>query len=177
MPDLTIAQWEAVTASAAPKGAKSAAQVMTEQVLLSVRLIRGLDGNVYAVEHASSLALPLRGNGGLRQKVQRDYFAATKKVASSQALTDCISQLEAEGAVAERVQVATRVARFAEGVIVDLGRTDQQVVQITRQGWELRKLSPDDPLFRRPPPGAPGPHALALEWRAGRSVVGAERQE
>lgn len=147
---LTPEQLVALDKAVGEKPAVPAAKAMVSFVLDTMDLVRSEDGNVYAVPDGSTLAIPLRGTGGLRQKVQRDFFNTTGRVPSQQALADCLSQLEAEGAEATIVPTYTRVAPLGAGVLVDLGRPDQQVVHITEAGWVVRALTAGDPLFRRP---------------------------
>ncbi len=118
--------------------------------LTEFSFIHGLDGDCYAVPtDGVGLAQPLRGEGSIRQQLARNFHTATGQVASANALTDALVVLEAGVDTADRQPVYQRVAPTPDGVLVDLGRHDRLMVEVTAAGWRIRPLAAGDPLFRR----------------------------
>ena len=110
-------------------------------------------GEPFAVQawDAPSVAIPLRGTGGLRQRLAADLAtaAAGQFGASNEALSAVLNM--AEGAATQTSRVAAgalRVARSKDGVIVlDLGRADGLAAWVNAGGWGLTTRPPV--LFRR----------------------------
>lgn len=113
------------------------------------RLFMGTDNRPYAVEHdGPRIALPLRGQTGVRTALARAFTDATGgAVASQPALTDAVTVLAGRAADTDHEPVHLRVADHAGGIVVDLGTPDGACVVATADGWEVRPVAPV--LFRR----------------------------
>jgi hypothetical protein len=128
----------------------------------SYRLIQGIDGRAYAVDKGGpSVALPLRGRDGLRQRLARTYYAHTGTAASSSALADALTVIEGMAAETGAEPVGLRVAAHDDAVVLDLGDPTGLAVLIQPGRWHLLDVSPV--LFRRtaltnalPPPADTG---------------------
>lgn len=111
-------------------------------------VVKSQEGQTYAVA-SPPFAVPLRGAGGLRSALYLEGHAQSGRVPSNAALTDALALLEARADAAEVVEVSQRVAQTASGILIDLGRDDRQLVEVTAQGWTTRGGHHDDPLLRR----------------------------
>jgi hypothetical protein len=128
----------------------SAAADCVELALHEYKFTRGLDGQVYGVAKSGPpLAMPL--SRGLKSALAAAFYDGTGQVVSGQALGDALRVLEAKAAGSEPCGVFQRVAPVAGGIVLDLGRSDHQVVEVTPSGWTVRPLRPEDPLFSRTP--------------------------
>ena len=126
-----------------------AAQLVTRAQEQSI-FIRGLDGQVYAVPRGGlGLAQPIRGAGSFREHLARDFFEATRLVASANAKTDAMAILAAGADETDPRPVYQRVAPLPGGLLIDLGRSDQQMVEVNSNGWTVRQLQAGDPWMKR----------------------------
>jgi len=114
-------------------------------------------GRPYAVPvDGPRVAQLLRGHGSLRADLARRYHQATGRVAGGQALSDALCVLEGNAQQADPVELHLRVARWQDGLVVDLGAPDGQVVHIGPAGWQVLDTTPG-PLFRRTAASQPLP--------------------
>ena len=133
---------------AGKKAAVSAQLVVLAQEQAS--FIRGEDGRTYAIpREGPGLAQLLRGEGSFRRHLSAAFYRSTGQVANANALGDALLVLEAEAEDTDTQPVFQRLAPTARGVLIDLGRPDQQVVEATAVGWQVRPLQVGDPLLRR----------------------------
>ncbi|MEU2162412.1 ATP-binding protein [Streptomyces sp. NPDC019208] len=107
------------------------------------------DGRPYGVKQAGpNIALPLRGKAGLRSQLAHIYTDSNGgSVPSQSALADAMTVLEGVAAAADPRVPHVRVARHADGVVVDLATAEGRCVVITPDGWSRAARSPV--LFRR----------------------------
>jgi hypothetical protein len=134
--------------------------------------------------HGPYLARMLRGGqASLRAELAATYAELHQRAPSSGALADAMLVLEGRALRATPAELALRVARHPDGLVLDLGDPTGRVVVLTPRGWELAERSPV--LFRRtkltsalppPPPGGdlnelqalvnltPASWPLALAW-------------
>ncbi|MFJ8687183.1 hypothetical protein [Micromonospora wenchangensis] len=111
----------------------------------------GLDGEPYAVPLAgpgSSIALPLRGKTGLKQRLGVLLWDARGKVPSGQATSDALNVLEGKALDKPRQRVSLRVERDGDRLLIDMGNADGQIIQVTGDGWKIVR-SARPALFRR----------------------------
>jgi hypothetical protein len=94
-----------------------------------------------------SVLIRLRGNSGLRQRLAADYFRATGKAATSNALADALGVAEGMSYGKKPVTPSLRIARHGDELFLDLGRPDGAAVLISAHGW--RVVSRPPVLFAR----------------------------
>ncbi|WP_426520523.1 hypothetical protein ACPPVQ_08410 [Diaminobutyricibacter sp. McL0618] len=113
------------------------------------RTVRGTDSKKYAIAKTSpGIALPLRGDGGMREQLGGEYFRIHDQAVPPAALDAALLTIEANAARAEAVDVFIRVGATASGaVVVDLGTPDGRAVIADAAGWRVEANSPV--LFRR----------------------------
>lgn len=122
------------------------------------RPLLGDDGQPYAVaKRGANIALPLRGNGGLRTQAAKMYADETRGTApSGSALTDALTVFSGLAEQCEPEPIHLRVARLSDGrIVVDQGTADGRCIIIGPDGWRKEKRSPV--LFRRTRLSAPMP--------------------
>jgi hypothetical protein len=108
------------------------------------------DGEPFAtgIYDAPTVAIPLRGRSGLRQRLAADMYELLERQPSSEALSTALLTIEGLCSQPPARRAALRVARAGDGnIILDLGRRDGQVAVIWPGGWELCPSAPV--LFRR----------------------------
>lgn len=133
---------------AAPEGKRSQSTELCDLARASYRIGRSTDGKAFAVEtDGPNIMVALRGSGGLRERLAREYRTLRGKVPSQQALTDAIGAIEADAQDAKPEQVYLRVARHKEALILDLGDNTGRAVSITDDEWKVIDRSPV--IFRR----------------------------
>jgi hypothetical protein len=98
---------------------------------------------------APGLAQPLRGEGSFRKQLASTFYDQTGQVASANALSDALVVLDAQADLTDPQPVFQRIAPARDGVLLDLGRPDLQVVEVNQAGWQVRPLAAADPLLRR----------------------------
>lgn len=100
---------------------------------------------------APSVAVPLKGTGGLRQRLAVDMLDVWRVLPSQEALTAVVSMVEGMCAqVGDSHKTALRVARANDGsIVLDLARRDGLVVMVNGGGWQLCDRAPHPVLFRR----------------------------
>lgn len=104
-------------------------------------LIRTRAGDPYAVDihRAPSVAIPLKGPGGLRQRLAVDMLDVWRQMPSQESLSAVIGLIEGMCAQAPAAsKTALRVARAGDDIVLDLARLDGQVVVINGGGWDVR---------------------------------------
>jgi hypothetical protein len=170
---LTWKQFSTIKAGAAPAtpggaapaetGSKrSAADQLLDQVdAADVELFSTSDGTAYADIRDGATRQTL----GLRKREFKDwltnqYYSATKKSASADAITQAISTLEAKARFqGEKRAVFIRSAALDGAVYLDLGDDSWGVVEISATGWQLVYDAPV--RFRRPSGQLPLPTPIA----------------
>ncbi len=158
---MTPRQEQELRAALPDKIRQSVASQLVALALADSDFIRGLDGQPYAVaKEGPSLAQALRGEGSYRKHLAARFYAATGQVANANALSDALLVLDARADEREPQPVYQRVAPTGNGVVLDLGRPDHLVVEITAQGWSCRTLTGSDPLFKRTRQMQPMPEPL-----------------
>lgn len=126
----------------------SQATRLVELANAGYRTVAGDDGKTYAVAlDGARIALPLRGENGLRLRLASAYYAETGSAAGSSALADALTVLEGQAMDTTTEPVALRVARHENSLVLDLGHPDGQCIVITPGEWHLEPESPV--LFRR----------------------------
>lgn len=149
----------------------STAQQLVALAMRDNRVLRGRDGATYAVlTDGGPFAQALRGEDSFRRQLANRFYAETGKVANSSALADSLLVLEGQADQTDPVEVYQRLAPIEGGVLLDLGRADQALVEVTSQGWTVRAGSSGDPLFKRACTMGPMPEpvrggALRPLWR------------
>lgn len=122
------------------------------------RPLLGDDGQPYAVKKfGANVALPLRGNGGLRSQAAKMYADATRGNApSGSSLTDAITVFTGLAEQCEPEKIYLRVARpDDQTIVIDQGTSDGRCIIVDQDGWRLASRSPV--LFRRTRLTAPMP--------------------
>jgi hypothetical protein len=148
----------ATTAAGGKKKGPSAASRLVRMARAEYRFVVSTDGRPYAVAlDGPALALPLRGRGGLRQRLARRYADTFEgEVASQASLADTMTVLEGIAEDTDPVPVHLRVGPDGDGgVVVDLGTADGRAVTVSSGGWRVVGRSPV--LFRRSGAMAPMP--------------------
>ncbi|MGI8446060.1 MAG: hypothetical protein ACR2MP_02515 [Streptosporangiaceae bacterium] len=145
------------SAEAAEGRGPSQASVLVQIAGERYRLLQGDDGQPYAVSrNGPNIALPFRGSSGLRTQLAKVYAdQCGGGVPSSSALTDALTVLTGRAETAEPEPVALRVARYGDGIVLDLGTANGRCVLIRPGGWRAESRSPV--LFRRTRLTAPLP--------------------
>jgi hypothetical protein len=78
----------------------------------------------------------------LTADLSRLYFLAKRRVPGPGAVSDALRILDAMARESEPVQVALRVARHRERIIVNLAADERQSVVVGKGGWKQRRRSP-----------------------------------
>lgn len=126
----------------------SQATRLVELANAGFRTVAGADGKTYAVALTGPrIALPLRGENGLRLHLASAYYAETGSAAGSSALADALTVLEGQAMTTTPEPVALRVARHENTLVLDLGHTDGRCIVISPGEWHVEPESPV--LFRR----------------------------
>lgn len=137
-----------------PNQATVILQLLREQY----RPLLGDDGQPYAVKKfGPQIALPLRGNGGLRSQAAKMYADATRGNApSGSSLTDAITVFTGLAEMCEPEKIYLRVARpDDQTIVIDQGTADGRCIVVDQDGWRAASKSPV--LFRRTRLSAPIP--------------------
>ncbi len=113
------------------------------------------DGEPMAVARPGPpVALPLRGERGLRAALAHRFAEEAGRVPTAAALTDVLSVLEGRALTAPRREPALRLARWQDpttgeaAIVLDLGRADGLAVVIRPGRWEVTP-TPDGIIWRR----------------------------
>lgn len=108
-----------------------------------------LSGEPYAVPKIGpGVATMFRGGRtSLRAELSALFCERESRAPSASALADAMLALEGMAQRLEPTELALRVAMNGSNVVLDLGRTDGEVVVITPHGWHVTTDSPV--LFRR----------------------------
>ena len=135
----------------------SQASVLVKIASERYRLLLGDDGQPYAVSISGpNIALPFRGNSGLRTQLAKVYAdQCDGGVPSSSALTDALTVLTGRAENSGPEPVALRVAPHEDGIVLDLGTPDGRCVVVRPGSWTAESRSPV--LFRRTRLTAPLP--------------------
>ncbi len=134
------------------KKAPAVSKQLVDLALTRFSFVRGTDGQPYAVCEDNPLVRPLRGEDSFRRYLASWQYSETGNVPSQGALADALLVLEGTADDTDPVEVYQRVAPLAQGgVLIDLGRRDEQIVEVTAQGWCVRPLQAQDPLVKRSP--------------------------
>ena len=144
-------QWKKALDAAKDNLSKIPQQVALMAIALdNYRLVRDMAGELFAVDRhrAPGIAIPLKGKGGLRQRLSADLLMLTSRTASNEALSMVMGASEGLASQAERTRTYLRTARLDDGrIALDLGRDDGLAVLCGPGGWELSTRS--TVLFRR----------------------------
>ena len=126
----------------------------TELVALAAaryELGMGVNGEPFAVARPGQgpyVARMLRGGqASLRAELAATYAARFDRAPSSSALADALLVLEGRAMGVDPAELALRVARHGDGLVLDLGDPSGRVVVADPGGWRLEERSPV--LFRR----------------------------
>ena len=94
------------------------------------------------------IALMFKGaRDALRSTLAKEFRQRHGKTPSATALADAMMALQGEALDADPEPVHLRVARHGDGIVIDLGRQDGQVVLVRPASWEVLDRSPV--IFRR----------------------------
>jgi len=120
-------------------------------------LRRDSAGQAQAVSYdVPGVAIPMKGTGGLRQRLAYDMWDLEKRQPGQEALSTVLGTIEGMAAGAAQVQPALRIARTPDGnIALDLGRPDGAAVLLNGGGWEVTARGAA--LFRRSAAIAPLP--------------------
>lgn len=142
------------TADASPP---SQATQLVDMAMARFRIVKDESGLVYAEDHhRPGIAVPLRGNGGVRQELSSAFYAATGRAATGAALADAVTVLEGEGMRCDPVPVFLRSGQLPRGTrLLDLGTEYGSTVALDADGWRIADTPPA--LFRRSALTAPMP--------------------
>jgi len=150
---MTPVQEAELAAALTDRAASKKPSVSAQLVALAMTracFIRGEDSQTYAVAlDAPGIAQPLRGEGSFRKQLSSSFYDETGQVASANALSDALVVLDARADLTDPQPVFQRVIPTEDGVLLDLGRPDLQVVEVDEVGWRVRPLAAGDPLLRR----------------------------
>jgi hypothetical protein len=165
-------------------GEASGKQSPQPEVLLAIvadnyYLGRTPAGEPFAVDlrRAPSVAIPLKGRDGLRQRLAVDMFTLTGKAPSQEALSTVAAM--AEGICAQQPHpfaAAYRVAAGGGGIVLDLGRADGTAAVVTPSGWELTGRPPSRPRPRINSGAVHGQPAHAPADPVGQAIRGRDQQ-
>ena len=150
---MTPVQEAELVAALTDRAASKKPSVSAQLVALAMTracFIRGEDSQTYAVAlDAPGIAQPLRGEGSFRKQLSSSFYDETGQVASANALSDALVVLDGRADLTDPQPVFQRVIPTEDGVLLDLGRPDLQVVEVDEVGWRVRPLAAGDPLLRR----------------------------
>lgn len=127
------------------RGPESVATQLVRLATEGYRFLCDDTGRAYAVPlDGPAIARPIdAGAGGLRAELARDYYERTGRAASKTALADAANALTGMAARAPAEPLGLRsVVVDPATVLVDLGRPDGAVVEVTPAGWRLLDRSP-----------------------------------
>lgn len=149
-------------------GRDSQASRLVALALDLFRFVQGTDGRPYAVPAGGpNVAVPLRGDKGLRQRLAKEFYARTSTTPGGTALADALTVIEGRASDEPEVPIWLRVAPWRDGFVLDLGEPSGRAVVVRPGAWHLAESSPV--LFRRtaltgalPLPAAPGAGTAGL---------------
>lgn len=96
------------------------------------------DGRPFAVRNdAPSMMIPLKGNGGLRQRLAVDMYRHSGKVANNDALSSALNLAEGAALSKPRITPHLRIAAHHGAVYLDLGRQDGKAVELRPGAWQV----------------------------------------
>jgi hypothetical protein len=157
--EIAAAAGHEFSADEQPKAAEQKSRGQAAELLALARqryrFICSDEGRAYAVaKEGPNRAIPMRGPVGVRVRLA-DAFALAHpgSVAAQSALTDVLAVLEGEASRSEPEAVYLRLARWQDGIVVDLGASGGRCVLVRPSGWSIEADSPI--VFRR----------SALIWR------------
>lgn len=140
---------------------KSAAKQLVELALTLYDLGVDTDGKAFGVRKGGHVVRPLTNTRlSVRKELGRLFYRQTGKPPSQNALTEAIAVLEAEAEFAgEPQELFLRAARpNPDEIFIDVGDTDEHIIQVTPAGWTVLDANCDVPvLFRRTNLTAPLP--------------------
>jgi hypothetical protein len=152
--DTTAAGEPPPAAESGAGGREDGASTATALVALATdryQLATSATGDPFAVAragHGPHLARMLRGGqASLRAELAAAYARHTGRVPNSSALADALNVLEGIAIDRPPVELALRVARHGDGLVLDLGDPTGRVVVLDPAGWQVVERSPV--LFRR----------------------------
>ncbi len=128
---------------------KSAATRLVEMAMDAYDFGISTVGEAYALPKSGpKIVALLRGSKtSLRGQLAREYFRATGKVATQQALADALAVLDGMAQESEEAELFLRVAKHEGALWLDLGDKTGRAVEITTRGWAVRDEPPV--LFKR----------------------------
>ena len=97
----------------------------------------------------------------LRSSLAKAYRDVHRSTPSTKALADALTNLQGEALDVSPEQVELRVAKYKDGVVIDLGDPSGRAVVVMHGKWELVDRSPV--IFRRTPMTAPLPEPKHIE--------------
>lgn len=128
---------------------KSHADQICEIATSSYQLAQTAKGEAFAVKkNGANVALMFSGGRkGLRADLASQFYAIHGKAPSATALTDAFAVLEGMALQTCPTELATRIARHDDSVIIDLGDETGKAVEIQSGTWNVVDRSPV--TFRR----------------------------
>jgi len=128
---------------------KSAATVLVDMAIERYEFGVSTVGEAYALPKSGpKIVALLRGSkSSLRGQLAREYFRATDKAASQQALADALAVLDGMAQEAEATELFLRVAKHENAIWLDLGDQQGRAVEVTSRGWTICDVCPV--LFKR----------------------------
>jgi|GEM_PF-159268 len=140
----------------APGKPPSQASILVQLAHARFELARTENGVPIAVpRQGPPIALSLRGERKDPRSLRGALAAAYREVtggrtATNTALSDAMQTLSGEALAAPQIAPALRVARWEDGIVLDLGRDDGQVVLIQPSRWTVGS-TPPGVVWRRTP--------------------------
>lgn len=134
--------------TAAPGSKMPQTEILNQILMRDYYLGRTTGGEPFAVRNDTPMVLiPVKGKGGLRQRLARDMFRQTARAPTNEALATVLTMVEGMASSSTKAyRPALRVASKGDERYLDLGRPDGTAVVISPRGWQL---STRGVLFRR----------------------------
>ena len=144
-----ITDLRAAQESASPEARPTQSELLVRLALDHYRVGQDQAGEPFAVEHdGPNVALMFRGSQrALRSVLAREYRRSYGTTPNASAITDALTLLQGEAQECTHETVHLRIARYEDGIVLDLGDDGGQAVIIRPGGWEVAGRSPV--LFRR----------------------------
>jgi hypothetical protein len=126
----------------------SQASLLVQLALDKYELGRTPDGRAFAYPKGGPhIVRMLHGSRSLRCELMDMFMDSYKTVPSSGAAADALHVLEGRAFHADPTELQLRVARWEDGLVIDLGDPSGQAVMVSGTGWRVVESSPV--LFRR----------------------------
>jgi hypothetical protein len=107
-------------------------------------------GDLFAVTKIGPRLVERIGEGSsFRRTLTGELYEATGRTFRGESYSIALDVLRHEAAKAEPTPLHLRVARWRDGVVVDLADRDGRIVEVGPTGWRIVPAGPEHPLFRR----------------------------